>query len=175
MGTDHDGKISQARLSFQAETPSGGSRSIAMSLLLISSSMTLMTSEPMNSSTSANTTSPRSAKTEASFEPGSFCMALDIALVGRTIRIRRRRAQDVADTTDCLRAVACIRFVRCSLFGEVDFRVQHCRRLPADSEVLEQYRCLHSPEEKDKIGVVGWSVLKAPDCLCLSGLERRLE
>ncbi len=33
-------------------------------------------------------------------------------LVGRTLRIRRRRAQDVADTTDSLRAVACIRFVR---------------------------------------------------------------
>ena len=33
-------------------------------------------------------------------------------LVGRTSRIRRRRAQDVADTTDSLRAVACIRFVR---------------------------------------------------------------
>ena len=31
---------------------------------------------------------------------------------GRTPRIRRRRAQDVADTTDSLRAVACIRFVR---------------------------------------------------------------
>ncbi len=30
----------------------------------------------------------------------------------RTLRIRRRRAQDVADTTDSLRAVACIRFVR---------------------------------------------------------------
>jgi hypothetical protein len=29
-----------------------------------------------------------------------------------TSRIRRRRAQDVADTTDSLRAVACIRFVR---------------------------------------------------------------
>ena len=28
-----------------------------------------------------------------------------------TSRIRRRRAQDVADTTDSLRAVACIRFV----------------------------------------------------------------
>ena len=32
--------------------------------------------------------------------------------VGRTSRIRRRRAQDVADTTDAIRAVACIRFVR---------------------------------------------------------------
>jgi hypothetical protein len=32
--------------------------------------------------------------------------------LGRTSRIRRRRAQDVADTTDSLRAVACIRFVR---------------------------------------------------------------
>ncbi len=31
---------------------------------------------------------------------------------GLTLRIRRRRAQDVADTTDSLRAVACIRFVR---------------------------------------------------------------
>ena len=30
----------------------------------------------------------------------------------RTTRIRRRRTQDVADTTDSLRAVACIRFVR---------------------------------------------------------------
>jgi len=29
-----------------------------------------------------------------------------------TSRIRRRRAQDVADTTDAIRAVACIRFVR---------------------------------------------------------------
>ena len=29
-----------------------------------------------------------------------------------TSRIRRRRAQNVADTTDSLRAVACIRFVR---------------------------------------------------------------
>jgi len=28
----------------------------------------------------------------------------------RTSRIRRRRAQDVADTTDSLRAIACIRF-----------------------------------------------------------------
>ena len=112
MGTDHDGRISQARLSFQAETPSGGSRSMAMSLLLISSSMTLTTSKPINTSTAANPSSPRRAKAEASFEPGSFCMALDIALVGRTSRIRRRRAQDVADTTDSLRAVACIRFVR---------------------------------------------------------------
>ena len=33
-------------------------------------------------------------------------------LVGRTTRIRRRRGVDVADTTDSLRAVACIRFVR---------------------------------------------------------------
>jgi hypothetical protein len=32
--------------------------------------------------------------------------------LGRTLRIRRRRAEDVADTTDSLRAVACIRFVR---------------------------------------------------------------
>jgi hypothetical protein len=32
--------------------------------------------------------------------------------LSRTSRIRRRRAQDVADTTDSLRAVACIRFVR---------------------------------------------------------------
>jgi hypothetical protein len=31
---------------------------------------------------------------------------------GRTSRIRRRRGVDVADTTDSLRAVACIRFVR---------------------------------------------------------------
>ena len=34
-----------------------------------------------------------------------------------TSRIRRRRAQDVADTTDSLRAVACIRFVRLRLVG----------------------------------------------------------
>lgn len=33
-------------------------------------------------------------------------------LLGRTTRIRRRRAEDVAETTDSLRAVACIRFVR---------------------------------------------------------------
>ena len=33
-------------------------------------------------------------------------------LVGRTPRIRRRRAQDAADTTDVIRAVAYIRFVR---------------------------------------------------------------
>ena len=33
-----------------------------------------------------------------------------------TSRIRRRRAQDVADTTDSLRAVACIRFVRLGVF-----------------------------------------------------------
>ena len=39
--------------------------------------------------------------------------------VGRTPRIRRRRAQDVADTTDSLRAVACIRFVRLWLAGGV--------------------------------------------------------
>jgi hypothetical protein len=32
--------------------------------------------------------------------------------VGRTSRIRRRRAEDVADSTGSLRAVACIRFVR---------------------------------------------------------------
>ena len=32
-------------------------------------------------------------------------------VLGRTSRIRRRRAQDVADTTDSLRAVACIFFV----------------------------------------------------------------
>jgi hypothetical protein len=33
-------------------------------------------------------------------------------LVGRTLRIRRRRAESVDDTTDAIRAVACIRFVR---------------------------------------------------------------
>ncbi len=38
-------------------------------------------------------------------------IAIDLVL-GRTLRIRRRRAQDVADTTDSLRALACIRFVR---------------------------------------------------------------
>ena len=32
--------------------------------------------------------------------------------LGRTLRIRRRRAESVDDTTDSLRAVACIRFVR---------------------------------------------------------------
>ena len=31
---------------------------------------------------------------------------------GRTLRIRRRRAGSVDDTTDAIRAVACIRFVR---------------------------------------------------------------
>ena len=34
------------------------------------------------------------------------------ALVGRTTRIRRRRAGSVDDATDAIRAVACIRFVR---------------------------------------------------------------
>ena len=41
----------------------------------------------------------------------SCCMSMD-SVLGRTSRIRRRRAQDVADTTDSLQAVACIRFVR---------------------------------------------------------------
>ena len=35
-----------------------------------------------------------------------------LSKLGEPSRIRRRRAQDVADTTDSLRAVACIRFVR---------------------------------------------------------------
>ena len=40
-------------------------------------------------------------------------LALCVKLfLGRTSRIRRRRAQDVADTTNSHRAVACIRFVR---------------------------------------------------------------
>jgi len=34
------------------------------------------------------------------------------SFLSRTTRIKRRLAQDVADTTDSLRAVACIRFIR---------------------------------------------------------------
>ena len=37
-------------------------------------------------------------------------LAIDDHILELTLRIRRRRAQDVADTTDSLRAVACIRF-----------------------------------------------------------------
>ncbi|MEQ1933337.1 MAG: hypothetical protein ABL962_05590 [Fimbriimonadaceae bacterium] len=39
-------------------------------------------------------------------------MTVGVLEVGRTIRIRRRRAGGVDDTTDAIRAVACIRFVR---------------------------------------------------------------
>ena len=40
------------------------------------------------------------------------CYEAEHLILQRTSRIRRRRAQDVADRTDSLRAVACIRFVR---------------------------------------------------------------
>ncbi len=39
--------------------------------------------------------------------------------LGRTSRIRRRRAGSVADTTDAIQAVACIRFVRLACAGRV--------------------------------------------------------
>jgi hypothetical protein len=35
-----------------------------------------------------------------------------VLFIGRATRIRRRRAGSVDDTTDAIRAVACIRFVR---------------------------------------------------------------
>ena len=38
-----------------------------------------------------------------------------LVVVGRTTRIRRRRAGGADDTTDAIRAVACIRFVRLRL------------------------------------------------------------
>ena len=41
-----------------------------------------------------------------------FGFVLEEGVKCLTIRIRRRREQDVADTTESLRAVACIRFVR---------------------------------------------------------------
>ena len=37
---------------------------------------------------------------------------LEVPFIPRATRIRRRRAEGVDDTTDAIRAVACIRFVR---------------------------------------------------------------
>ena len=58
-----------------------------------------------------------------------------------TSRIRRRRAQDVADTTNRLRAVACIRFVRlglvvCLLGGHAEIREGRSKCQEAGSLII---------------------------------------
>ena len=65
----------------------------------------------------------------------------------RTSRIRRRRAQEVADTTDSLRAVACIRFVRLGWFsGAV--------HVSALSELDGGSSTVHEVESRDSGAVV---------------------
>jgi hypothetical protein len=78
MGSAHDGRISHARFSFHAATLSGGSRSIAMSVLLISSSAMLIMKAATPIRITATRISPIKTKHDTNFDRGERVALGDI-------------------------------------------------------------------------------------------------
>lgn len=79
MGPDHEGRISQVRFRFHAATPPGGWLSIAINLLSMSSSTTLMVTKATAIRIRATRMSPIKAKHEFNFDFGEVDKLGEIA------------------------------------------------------------------------------------------------